>query len=1493
MGPLSNDDILSILILNAMNQSFAPLQHSVSSLSNAPNFNSELMARRVLDEDAFILRRLEAGQSANPYSLSPSSSSSSAFAALSTPRPVCANCKKGTHGTDYCIAPGGKMAGRTIEEARAAHATARDKQPPRTAHIATPIPTTGSSVSSSTTPSPTPPPSNTSSQDTFFLNGKLYGPVQTSWNAASVPSSAHIAEMSSPDATLYPFHAFLATVPGNLSTALSASSSQLRPFPSQSSLPFIIDTGASCHISPVLSDFKSIRPIKPHPITGLGDHSVAAVGMGTIELHTPSGALTLFDALYVPSSSVRLISVFLLGEANFNAHFYPRQGHCYISNADNSIVAHGTALPDRKLFVLSSFTVTSRSHPSFPSSAHYASRRPDVDSWHKRLGHCGPRAVLDMARSQAVEGMLIDTSNAPPKCEHCILGKQTRSSVPKLREGARATSHLERVFIDLCGPMSIPSRSGRLYSMNIIDDYSSFVWSLPLRSKDEAAPVLKHWLTALEVQTPHRLRSFVTDNGELASSQIQDWCSQKGILHLFTAPYTSAHNGRAERLHRTLLDKARAMISACKAPTNMWDEFCATAAYLTNLTGTTANNGKTPSELWYGNKPSVSHLREIGCRAFALIPTHNPKIHHRSVPCLLIGYAPNSKAYRLWDPFSDRVFNSYHVSFIELRELPTTPPPNPPDTPSSAHTPATNSSSLPVPIPLPPTIPSPSVHPHSTHTPSSLPAPLQDTSPTSLPPSPPDPMPPRPTSPPLSLSNPISASDNHYTLPRPLNDNDPINAHSISVINPSSHINPNSRDNLLTIASTSHTVNHPSSEYTNEQSNTVLPQDPIPHQVIIPHNPPITITPPSPDTVPQLQPPSPPIPLRRSPRLPQNIPPSIAPQSPPPAPLRRSPRLHPDTSLITSHIPSLPGSNIDPRVSAFLAEYAPVRDTHCLFPVSLDASSASLSVSEVLAALTTGNTQTILDDDDDPAWSTALNSAEREYWIAGARDELKSLQDLNVFVLVPRSDVPRNQRPLKGKLVCKRKRDDSGNIARYKVRYVAKGFAQRYRIDYNKTTAPTARLESFRSLLHIAAVLDWDIQHVDIKTAFLHGVLPESETVFMEQPPGFEVPGKEDWVMRLIKSLYGMKQASRIWNQTFHKVVSSLGFNRLACEWCVYRRKTATGITIFAVHVDDIISISSSVDENSRFKAELRKHWQISDLGAVKYALGIAIVRDRASRTISLSQTALIDRIVEQFGQLDAHPVDTPMVLGTQIVRPDKTIPISEPVASWSQRTPYRSLVGTLNYLAVATRPDIAFAVGRLATVLDCYRPEHWEAAIRVVRYLKGTRLFHLALGGSNVIHPLGFADSDYNNCLTTSRSIGGYCLSLGSGMVSWASHKHPLAADSSCYAEYISLHDASHEVIFLRQLLEGLEMLQVDPTPLYCDNDASRQLTEDQRWHAKVRHFRVKYHSTRELVDSDELKVIGVRSCDNTADILTKPLPRALFERFRGYLGLSPPRET
>jgi hypothetical protein len=546
-----------------------------------------------------------------------------------------------------------------------------------------------------------------------------------------------------------------------------------------------------------------------------------------------------------------------------------------------------------------------------------------------------------------------------------------------------------------------------------------------------------------------------------------------------------------------------------------------------------------------------------------------------------------------------------------------------------------------------------------------------------------------------------------------------------------------------------------------------------------------------------------------------------------------------------------------------------------------------MTVDEVLSAIADGTAEFEADIGDDPTWAEAIASPEREYWIAGGREELKSLEDLRVFVLVPRSEIPRGHKLLKGKLVCKRKRDDTGKVVRYKVRYVAKGYAQQYGIDYNKTTAPTTRLESIRTILHIAAALGWELHQFDVKTAFLHGVLPEEETMFMEQPPGFEVPGKEEWVMRLMKSIYGMKQASRIWNQTFHKAVTDWGFERMDCEWCVYRRERPTGMIIFAVHVDDILCAASSLDEIDRFKADLRSQWDISDLGPAKFALGIAITRDLEKRTIAISQTALIDRVINQFGQVDAHPVDTPMVTGLQLRRPDKAAYTPPEVEAWAKRTPYRSLVGSLMYIAIGTRPDIAYAVGRLASYLDCYRPEHWEAAIRVLKYLKGTRLLSLVLGGTHPLQLIGYSDSDYANCVDTSRSIGGYCFSLGAGAIAWSSRKQRTVSDSSCYAEYIALHDASHEEVFLRELLSGLRLLPSEASKLYCDNDAASQLTEDHMWHSRVKHIRVKYHYVRERVQDGELSIQRVRSSDNTADILTKPLSRVDFQRFRRFLGL------
>jgi len=243
------------------------------------------------------------------------------------------------------------------------------------------------------------------------------------------------------------------------------------------------------------------------------------------------------------------------------------------------------------------------------------------------------------------------------------------------------------------------------------------------------------------------------------------------------------------------------------------------------------------------------------------------------------------------------------------------------------------------------------------------------------------------------------------------------------------------------------------------------------------------------------------------------------------------PNPHVAAAISHTHPPSLSqpaNRGIDDdngKVLAFLAEFMPFCDTHTLLPLDLP-DALPLSAPEILAATAASTLEPELDIEDDPKWSKALASDEHKYWIAGTEDEICSLQDLKVFVLMPRSEVLPGQHPLRGKLVCKRKWDDGGKIVWYKVCYIAKGFAQCYRIDYDKTMAPTSCLESLHVISHLMATLDWDLHQFNIKTAFLHGILPPDETMFMEQPPGFKFPGKEDWVWQLLKSIYGMKQAS-------------------------------------------------------------------------------------------------------------------------------------------------------------------------------------------------------------------------------------------------------------------------------------------------------------------------------------------------------------------------------
>ena len=204
---------------------------------------------------------------------------------------------------------------------------------------------------------------------------------------------------------------------------------------------------------------------------------------------------------------------------------------------------------------------------------------------------------------------------------------------------------------------------------------------------------------------------------------------------------------------------------------------------------------------------------------------------------------------------------------------------------------------------------------------------------------------------------------------------------------------------------------------------------------------------------------------------------------------------------------------------------------------------------------------------------------------------------------------------------------------------------------------------------------------------------------------------------------------------------------------------------------------------------------------------------------------------------------------------------------------PYRSLVGCLIYLSVGMRPDITYAVQQLSQFLDSYMYAHWNAAIRVVRYLKGTQDLKLTLGGHKPIRLLGLTDSDWANCLDTRRSIGGYGFTLGSGLISWTTHKQKMVATSSCEAEYTAAFEAAKETIWLRNLLINIGFPQNSPTTILCDNNAAINLSEDPSLHQHVKHIDIKYHFLRECVNMGEIMLKYINTNDNLADIFTKAI--------------------
>jgi hypothetical protein len=320
-----------------------------------------------------------------------------------------------------------------------------------------------------------------------------------------------------------------------------------------------------------------------------------------------------------------------------------------------------------------------------------------------------------------------------------------------------------------------------------------------------------------------------------------------------------------------------------------------------------------------------------------------------------------------------------------------------------------------------------------------------------------------------------------------------------------------------------------------------------------------------------------------------------------------------------------------------------------------------------------------------------------------------------------------------------------------------------------------------------------------------------------------------------------------------------------------------------------------------RLQRDLESRWKIT-VADGSFSLGIHLERDRPRRLVFLSQTALIDRIVEKFGQRQAADVHTPMDSG--IVLSTKDCPSTPQAKADMANVPYRELIGSMQYIAQATRADIVYAMGRLAKFMANPGRKHWDAAIRVLRYLKTTRLYRLTLGGSSgttsfASDPkhapapqtiVGMTDSNFAACTDTRRSVSGYAFSLGSGAISWKSRQQDLVTLSTCEAEYVAACEAAREAVFLRSLLAQIGHVPRDPTLVLADNQGTIVLTSDQTNHTRTKHIDIRYHYVQDKTADGSIVFKYVRSQDNVADIFTKPLARPAFAELRKRLGIRAP---
>eukprot|EP00253_Pinus_taeda_P016301 PITA_16301 len=335
-------------------------------------------------------------------------------------------------------------------------------------------------------------------------------------------------------------------------------------------------------------------------------------------------------------------------------------------------------------------------------------------------------------------------------------------------------------------------------------------------------------------------------------------------------------------------------------------------------------------------------------------------------------------------------------------------------------------------------------------------------------------------------------------------------------------------------------------------------------------------------------------------------------------------------------------------------------------------------------------------------------------------------------------------------------------------------------------------METVRTVLSIAAQHKWKIYQMDVKSAFLNGVLKEE--VYVEQPPGYEVDGEEHKVCKLKKALYGLKQAPRTWYNRIDAYLIENGFDKCDGEPTLY------------------------IKENDV---------------------------DQSENGVFISQDKYVEVELKRFNMQNSKAAVTPIAVGLKLTKEDSSNDLDPKL--------YKSIVGSLMYLT-ATRPDIMHAVSLISRFMERPKETHWQAAKRILRYVNGTKGFGILYSSFETFRLTGYTESDWAGSVDDRKSTSGYVFHMGSRAISWASKKQPVVALSTAEVEYVATTTAACQAVWLRRVLRDLCHEQENGTTIYCDNSSAITLSKNSVFHKRTKHIDTKFHFIRELVNNGEI---------------------------------------